>query len=153
MRTDRTSTDSADERLQWRSHEKVTSPQPERSNPFEDETILGTMIEREQNRMTRSERDGGIMITSEEEEENKEDLSDIEEINQERDREKELREEGESGEDGKVKLGFRGRIQHFTWTWFTMTMATGGIANVLYTGMFHSISNRVPFIYLSFFTE
>ncbi|KAF2280168.1 uncharacterized protein EI97DRAFT_439229 [Westerdykella ornata] len=31
------------------------------------------------------------------------------------------------------KIGFRGRIRHFTWTWFTMTMATGGIANVLYT--------------------
>lgn len=33
-------------------------------------------------------------------------------------------------------LGFRGRIRHFTWTWFTLTMATGGIANVLYAGMF-----------------
>lgn len=33
------------------------------------------------------------------------------------------------------KIGFRRRIRHFTWTWFTMTMATGGIANVLYTGM------------------
>lgn len=32
-------------------------------------------------------------------------------------------------------LGFRERVRHFTWTWFTMTMATGGIANVLHTGM------------------
>ena len=31
-------------------------------------------------------------------------------------------------------LKFRERIRHFTWTWFTMTMATGGIANVLYQG-------------------
>ncbi|KAK7519607.1 voltage-dependent anion channel-domain-containing protein [Phyllosticta citriasiana] len=31
------------------------------------------------------------------------------------------------------KLGFRERIRHFTWTWFCMTMATGGIANVLYS--------------------
>ncbi|KAH7346123.1 voltage-dependent anion channel [Pyrenochaeta sp. MPI-SDFR-AT-0127] len=30
-------------------------------------------------------------------------------------------------------MGFRERIRHFTWTWFCMTMATGGIANVLYT--------------------
>jgi hypothetical protein len=30
------------------------------------------------------------------------------------------------------KLAIRERIRHFTWTWFTMTMATGGIANVLY---------------------
>lgn len=33
------------------------------------------------------------------------------------------------------KLEWRERIRHFTWTFFTMTMATGGIANVLYTGM------------------
>lgn len=32
------------------------------------------------------------------------------------------------------QLKLKERIRHFTWTWFTMTMATGGIANVLYTG-------------------
>ncbi|EME41476.1 hypothetical protein DOTSEDRAFT_135232 [Dothistroma septosporum NZE10] len=31
-----------------------------------------------------------------------------------------------------VDLHFKERIKHFTWTWFTMTMATGGVANVLY---------------------
>lgn len=30
------------------------------------------------------------------------------------------------------RLAIKERIRHFTWTWFTMTMATGGIANVLY---------------------
>jgi hypothetical protein len=50
------------------------------------------------------------------------------------------RREGAGGRDDpgevntKTKIGFRGRIRHFTWTWFTMTMATGGISNVLYTG-------------------
>ena len=32
------------------------------------------------------------------------------------------------------KLEWRERIRHYTWTFFTMTMATGGIANVLYSG-------------------
>ena len=32
------------------------------------------------------------------------------------------------------KLQWRERIRHYTWTYYTMTMATGGIANVLYTG-------------------
>ena len=31
-------------------------------------------------------------------------------------------------------LFWRERIRHFTWTFFTLTMATGGIANVIYTG-------------------
>lgn len=39
------------------------------------------------------------------------------------------------------KLHWRDRIRHFTWTYFTMTMATGGVANVLYTG---TISLRDP---------
>lgn len=31
-----------------------------------------------------------------------------------------------------ARLPWRERIRHFTWTWFCLTMATGGIANVLY---------------------
>ncbi|KAJ4382274.1 hypothetical protein N0V86_002607 [Didymella sp. IMI 355093] len=31
-----------------------------------------------------------------------------------------------------TRLPWRERIRHFTWTWFCLTMATGGIANVLY---------------------
>lgn len=32
------------------------------------------------------------------------------------------------------KLTWKQRIRHFTWAYFTLTMATGGIANVLYAG-------------------
>ncbi|KAL2073905.1 hypothetical protein VTL71DRAFT_11231 [Oculimacula yallundae] len=36
-----------------------------------------------------------------------------------------------SGKEKLGKVGFRDRIACYTWTWFTMNMATGGIANVL----------------------
>lgn len=39
------------------------------------------------------------------------------------------------GERLLERLQWRERIRHYTWTFFTMTMATGGIANVLYEGM------------------
>lgn len=37
-----------------------------------------------------------------------------------------------SVDDKSQKLGWKQRIRHLTWTYFTLTMATGGIANVLY---------------------
>lgn len=38
----------------------------------------------------------------------------------------------EEDRDAK-KVGIRERVGCYTWTWFTMTMATGGIANVLHS--------------------
>ncbi|KAK3683819.1 voltage-dependent anion channel-domain-containing protein [Podospora appendiculata] len=34
---------------------------------------------------------------------------------------------------GRLKVGIRDRIGCYRWTWFTMTMATGGVANLLYS--------------------
>ncbi|KAL2434857.1 Malic acid transport protein [Exophiala dermatitidis] len=37
-----------------------------------------------------------------------------------------------SDEDKLKRLSWRQRLKHVTWAWFTLTMATGGIANVLH---------------------
>lgn len=43
---------------------------------------------------------------------------------------------------GKRTVGIKDRIACFQWTWFTSTMATGGIANVLASSMSHR--SRTP---------
>ena len=41
------------------------------------------------------------------------------------------------------KLAWTQRLRHFTWTFFTLTMATGGIANVLYAGEEEQQKNKM----------
>jgi hypothetical protein len=40
----------------------------------------------------------------------------------------------DAGEEKPKNLSWSRRMKHVTWAWFTLTMATGGIANVLHTG-------------------
>ncbi len=44
--------------------------------------------------------------------------------------------DGDNGRacDSTSTVTWKDRLQHFTWTFFTMTMATGGIANTLRAG-------------------
>ena len=41
-----------------------------------------------------------------------------------------------AAEASATALGWKKRIRHITWAFFTLTMATGGIANVLYFGKY-----------------
>lgn len=112
----RSSTDSsasAIERLQWRSHPAICSPNPELvdSDPFGN-VVWPPLETVAPDGEVRCRQDGGQHGSGFGAGE-----------------EKEVEQRSGSGQ-----LTWKQRIRHFTWTWFTMTMATGGIANVLYTG-------------------
>lgn len=42
---------------------------------------------------------------------------------------------GDEHNGHKLLLTLKERVRHFVWTWFTMTMATGQLANVILAGM------------------
>ncbi|KAF2267941.1 hypothetical protein CC78DRAFT_565743 [Lojkania enalia] len=110
---------SSAERLQWRNQPPLHTPNFEVLNPFEDQFL--------QLEKTEDTSERGPSRTSDEPVEVRETKEDHRgaEIGQ--------GVEEDAREKGKLILSFRERIRHFTWTWFTMTMATGGIANALYT--------------------
>lgn len=130
------SVDSAEERLQWRNHPQITSPGLEladRSDPFDDPHMQS------QNFPT-STGDGNGMIDLGEGTSEGYETSAPSENNIAKKRQTtgawdaNIVHSTENEPDEQRKLGWKERIRHFTWTWFCMTMATGGIANVLYTG-------------------
>lgn len=103
---------SANERLQWRNHPQVLTPNPEKveKDPF-DALVVAPPIQNE---------DADVSGSSHE-------------ATQSQRTPKPVQEKRRDSSRGKASLSWRQRIRHFTWTWFTLTMATGGIANVLYT--------------------
>jgi hypothetical protein len=122
--TDRTSTDSdstAAQRMKWRNHAQVISPTYERENPFDrlELSLEKTVDERAGN--GNEEKDAEAGNNGDDGDDGNDGDNGVEE---------------DEAEAHKKNLSFRERIRHFTWTWFTMTMATGGIANVLYSGMY-----------------
>jgi len=148
---------SAEERLQWRSHPNVATPLPEPTdqNPFDDPNLGFATLP--QSRAGSEGLANGVkeQIKEEEEEEEEEEYHgpDSERVNtRSTDKFEQPRNPGaltavasrgstrrsaRDGQDADVyekrkKLSFKERIRHFTWTWFCLTMATGGIANVLY---------------------
>jgi hypothetical protein len=146
------SVSSAEERLQWRSHANVATPlaDPISPNPFDDPNLsLASPLSRGEPEDLSS--DVQKRIGREEEEieyhghENAKTDTDYTEKTDGSVRENQRalaavtsRGTKRSTQDADVpekrkKLSFKERIRHFTWTWFCLTMATGGIANVLYT--------------------
>jgi hypothetical protein len=114
--------------MQWRNHPPLVTPNPESAycNPFEQ--LHEDELELEK---TRSDRDRTQSRSLDAEKsgmsgQGTEGGNGVCEPGMQR---------GDEEEGEQMHMRFRDRIRHFTWTWFTMTMATGGIANVLYTGM------------------
>lgn len=151
------STSSAAERLRWRNHPEVTSPGLNRSNPFEDDHVVAQNL--------------FPTISDNDDFENEDSSRDHYCEKQSHGRKNQVKrgahEQGagdrgvlqgaEKESDERQRLSWRERIRHFTWTWFCMTMATGGIANVLYTGSYTSpLTHNLQLIapqYLSAFAE
>lgn len=133
------SNSSAAERLRWRDHPQVTSPGFEHSNPFEDGHVHAQDFF-----PSISEDDDGKEEKNGHSEQVDSEKKIEDEVTGKKNKRKKQKNRG-SGEmgvmqgveresDPRRKLSWRERVRHFTWTWFCMTMATGGIANVLYTG-------------------
>ncbi|EDU51466.1 TehA Tellurite resistance protein [Pyrenophora tritici-repentis] len=146
---------SAEERLQWRSHSNVATPLPQSTdqNPFDDPN-LGFATSPLSYAGSEARANGVKEQIKEEEEEREyhgpdsENADTTSTIKSEQPRNPRAltavasrgstKRSAYDSQDAdayekRKKLSFKERIRHFTWTWFCLTMATGGIANVLYS--------------------
>ncbi|CAI6340368.1 unnamed protein product [Periconia digitata] len=137
---------TAEDRLQWRNEQPMASPfvDPNNTdtNPFDRH--YEQELSKRQAREAEDTQWGGNRHSFEDTPPDTEHESDGAAHNEHhRDAEKVGEEEAASEENsGEEKMSWRERTRHFTWTWFAMTMATGGIANVFYT-----VPYRFPGIY------
>lgn len=145
------SVSSAADRRRWRNHAHVLTPEPQlfERNPFDDFAVNLPPSNRLEEESERIEVGSGEDSAPPKEELESSDIDQgpgreyvmEENVNLPIPNE-DLAEKNKSTsipndkEDKDIrrhtKLPWRERIRHFTWTWFCLTMATGGIANVLY---------------------
>ena len=142
------SVSSAEERLQWRSHPNVATPFPDSTeyNPFDDPNLNSSLpLSHQGEKLGNGARE---QIQKEEVEDachddsktdtNASDKTEeprplapiISNVSTRRSARGTLKSDVP---EKRKQLSFKERIRHFTWTWFCLTMATGGIANVLYS--------------------
>lgn len=145
-RTSTASDSSHAERLAWRNVPPLFTPNPEHSvtDPFDDRLRIQRLT-MHASRVSGASPGRDIANSSGEEKEN--------DLGEDKDNAVGGDEGGRGNQPTKketqkerhAKLSFRERIRHFTWTWFCMTMATGGVANVLYTSTFKLQITSRPF--------
>lgn len=147
------SVSSAADRRRWRNHAHVLTPEPQHveRDPFDDFTIKSPSSTRHRGSEEKPpESSGEEDVKAEEDKDPRSNHQDarVDPIirgNGNGNRNLNLPDQGEpekervpeSSEPAALdrrhaRLPWRERIRHFTWTWFCLTMATGGIANVLY---------------------
>ncbi|KAF2116003.1 voltage-dependent anion channel-domain-containing protein [Lophiotrema nucula] len=121
------SDESAEERLRWRDHGPLMTPDQEQGNPFDVLHLEKSLF------CSRKKSDIGPTTNASIYQDGIEQSGSGEQGDKGLEADPQEKQKAKT-QGGQIEnLSFRDRIRHFTWTWFTMTMATGGIANVLYT--------------------
>lgn len=143
---------SAADRRRWRNHAHVLTPEPQlfERDPFDDFAVNLPPSARQEEEHEKTEDESGEDSTTSTPEEDPETtttqgprrgsvlggngnvLGPDEGLSEKKDLPKTADDEDDAAIRRHAKLPWRERIRHFTWTWFCLTMATGGIANVLY---------------------